>query len=238
MNYNEVSTLRELTSVIDLKEKEFPHIIIVDLPHIDDDKKVIFQLKKNEKLKDTKFVVISQDASIGDAKKYSQLGFEAFLPKPLKQEELLKVISTILGDSRKSGEIVTRHLANEISCKGINVLVAEDNPINQKLIMAILNKMGCTFDVAPNGHEAIEKIKKKNYDVCLMDIMMPVMGGIEATRIIRSELKLSVPIIALSAATMESDVKESLISGMDDFLSKPIDANKLQQKLFKWGKSL
>ena len=86
------------------------------------------------------------------------------------------------------------------------------------------------------GGEAIEKLESSNYDLCLMDLQMPVLGGVEATKIIRNELKNDIPIIALTAAVMEEDQKMAKSAGMNDFLAKPIDINDLKKMILKYGK--
>lgn len=124
----------------------------------------------------------------------------------------------------------------ESECKGIRVLVAEDNPINQKLINVLLENMGCEVDLVSNGQEAIKKIKISDYNLCLMDVWMPVMDGLKATELIRKDINRELPIIALTAAAMKEDEEKCLTSGMNDYLSKPIDVRKLKEKILKWGK--
>jgi len=108
-------------------------------------------------------------------------------------------------------------------------LLAEDNKINQKVAMAMLVKLGYTVDLAENGLEAITAAEKKPYGIILMDMQMPVMGGIEATRMIRSTEGPNVrtPIIALTANAMESDNEVCREAGMKDFITKPINRKSL-----------
>ena len=118
------------------------------------------------------------------------------------------------------------------------MLVAEDNLVNQELIGIFLKNLGCAVELVSNGQEAINKIKQNEngYDVILMDIMMPIMGGFEAVRIIRNEISIDLPVIALTAAAMEEDEKKCLSAGMNDYISKPIQREILKDKLLKWGK--
>lgn len=119
--------------------------------------------------------------------------------------------------------------------KTLNVLLVEDNELNQKFAVAVLRKLGHQIDVAENGLIALEKIKGKNYDIILMDIQMPEMNGIEATRAIRQLEALEggkhVPIVAVTAFALEQDRKNCADAGMDDFLAKPYKPHELEQKI-------
>ena len=117
----------------------------------------------------------------------------------------------------------------------LRVLVAEDNQINQRVIQAVLKKMGVSVDMANDGIEALDKLRNNIYNIVLMDVQMPRMGGIEAASKIRSELQSEVPIIAITAATTKSDQEGCFSAGMNDFITKPVDRNVLKQKLIKWG---
>lgn len=110
----------------------------------------------------------------------------------------------------------------------LNILLVEDNLMNQKFMSHILRRLGATFDIAIDGKDAIEKVMKNNYDLILMDIQMPVMDGLEATRYIRNELNLKeIPIIALTAHAMKGDKEKCLAAGCRGYITKPI----VQQKL-------
>lgn len=119
------------------------------------------------------------------------------------------------------------------SLKNKKILVVEDNQINQFLVISLLKKWELILEVADNGAIAIEKIKENKYDLILMDMQMPIMGGIEATAIIRNELKLTIPIIALTARAIKGDDKECLNAGMDDYVSKPFNESELVNKISK-----
>ncbi len=115
--------------------------------------------------------------------------------------------------------------------RDLRVLMAEDNKYNQLLAKSIFDQIGVQLDMAENGRIAVEKIKNEKFDIILMDIQMPQMGGVEATHIIRHELKLDVPIIALTANALKGDKEKYLERGMDDYLSKPFDPNILFSKM-------
>jgi PAS domain S-box-containing protein len=123
------------------------------------------------------------------------------------------------------------HLPTENKLKGINVLLVEDNQLNQFLATTILEGKGMIVETALNGIEALDALKKSTFDLILMDIQMPYMGGIEATEIIRRELKLDVPIIALTAKALTGDEDRYKEAGMNEFVSKPFEPEQLLRKI-------
>lgn len=129
---------------------------------------------------------------------------------------------------------IKEHESAEESFKGAKILVTEDNPVNLQLITAILKRLGCQIDTATHGQEAIAKLKQNSYDIVLMDMQMPVMGGIEATRAIRREINPHIPIIGLTADVMKEDEEAALAAGMNDYLTKPVSVAKLKEKFTKW----
>ena len=127
------------------------------------------------------------------------------------------------------------HLAEKYP---LQILVAEDNPINQQLALIILTKMGYKPEFVENGKEALNKLKEKKIDLILMDIQMPEMDGLEATRIIRNTPGDQPVIVAMTANVLQGDEEECLAGGMNDYLSKPVDLNELVRILEKWGEKL
>jgi len=120
------------------------------------------------------------------------------------------------------------------SSKSLHILVAEDNPINQKLVVRLLQKQGHTSIVANNGREAVETWSQQSFDAILMDMMMPEMDGLEATIAIREREKTTgqhIPIIAITANAMIGDREKCLGAGMDEYISKPVDVTKLYETL-------
>jgi CheY-like chemotaxis protein len=121
---------------------------------------------------------------------------------------------------------------------GLSLLLVEDNVLNQKLIFLHLSKFGFSIDVANNGLEALEKIGEKKYDVVLMDLMMPVMDGMEATIKIREKESLNgkhTPIVGLTANTFDADREKCLAIGMDEFMAKPFDVEEFKRILIDLG---
>jgi CheY-like chemotaxis protein len=120
----------------------------------------------------------------------------------------------------------------------IRILVAEDNPVNQKVAQAMLRKMGLRADVVADGQEAVNALQTVPYDLVLMDCQMPEMDGLEATLCIRQEgskaLNPRIPIIAMTASTMQGDREKCIQAGMNDFIAKPVQIRELAEILARW----
>lgn len=136
--------------------------------------------------------------------------------------------------------MVTRHTLAEEKNKDqakFRILIAEDNPVNQTLTMRLLEKRGYSTGLAENGRQVLEELERQKYDLILMDMQMPVMDGIEATRMIRSQKKdvvyRNIPIIGLTANAMKGDRELCLDAGMDDYVTKPIKSQKLFEAIDK-----
>jgi PAS domain S-box-containing protein len=219
-------------------EKDLPDLIISDImmPKMDG-YKFAKKIKSHSKFEGIKLVAISSDARPGSARIAKESGFDAFMTKPARERAVINVLKTVLGDTRKEGQIVTTYMAEELSSKKIKVLVAEDNLVNQKLIRILLEKLGCEEEIVPNGKVAFEKATTEEYDLCLMDLQMPVMGGVEATKNIRRSGNTKLPIIALTAVAFKEGRDECLEAGMNDFLTRPVDPDKLKEKILEWTTS-
>jgi CheY-like chemotaxis protein len=195
------------------------------------------EVRKIDRLKDIKLIALTSDALPGSSEDSNKAGFDAFISKPFTRTELYEVLRAVFGDSRKEKhQIITRHLAHELLTKDLSVLVAEDNAINQKLMKLLLTQMGCAFEMANNGKDAVEKAGKKHFDCILMDLQMPVMDGYEAAKIISGQHNNTIPIIALTAHVFQEDAEKCKAAGMVDFLTKPIVFNTLREAILKWGK--
>lgn len=132
-------------------------------------------------------------------------------------------------------QTMIHNVPNITLAKNLKVLLVEDNQVNQFLAKTILNQWDCKIDCAENGKIAIEKVKEIAYDIILMDIRMPIMNGEEATTIIRENLKISTPIIALTANAIKGDKEKYLALGMNGYISKPFSKENLKEVLFKWA---
>jgi CheY-like chemotaxis protein len=125
------------------------------------------------------------------------------------------------------------------SLPGLNILLAEDNQINQKLATILLQRRGHRVTLAENGHQALDALARESYDLVLMDVEMPEMDGVRATALIRQQEGRQggrVPIIALTAHALKGDRERFLAAGMDDYLTKPLDAGRLFQVVEAWGR--
>ncbi len=167
--------------------------------------------------------------------------FAGIMLKPVRKNQLLNLIVSALSPKNinaRQKEVETTALnQTSPSAKNLSILLAEDHLVNQKLMMAMLGKLGYTADLANNGVEVLEKLKSKRYDIILMDIQMPEMDGVEATeRIIAEYPPDSRPkIIAVTAHALKGDREKYLALGMDDYLSKPISIDAIRGMLEKWS---
>jgi len=190
------------------------------------------QISKNPKLAGSTVILLTSDGNRGDAARCRELGIAAYLTKPISQSDLLDAIVMSLGMAavdRRSRPLVTRHTVRENKRK-LRILLAEDNPVNQKLAVRILEKRGHMVVVASDGRQAIDAWEAQPFDLILMDVQMPGMGGFEATAIIREREKQTgthIPIIAMTAHAMRGDKERCLEAGMDGYVPKPIRSDEL-----------
>ncbi len=176
------------------------------------------------------------------AQKCKDVGFNAFLTKPARRNILFRTLSRILGakddyqDHPEEKKLVTQYSLREELKQSVRILLAEDNPVNQKLAMVMLSKAGYKVTVVTNGRLAVEAFTKKpeDFDTILMDIQMPEMDGYEATRQIRQQGFKDIPIIAMTANAMKGDKELCLEAGMNDYMTKPIKREIIFQILETW----
>jgi CheY-like chemotaxis protein len=170
--------------------------------------------------------------------------FAAFLHKPLKPSQLYNVLISLFAEQGQAQPALSRAEVTETRFDAglgqrfpLRILLAEDNTLNQKLALRLLERMGYRADVAANGLEVLEALQRQRYDVILMDVQMPDMDGLEASRIIVQEWppKQRPRIIAMTANAMQGDREECLAAGMDDYLTKPIQIKALQEALERAG---
>jgi len=185
---------------------------------------------------EVRLIALTNDATPGSAERSQQSGFNAYLSKPFTKIEFLDLLRTVFGDLRADKrQIITRHLTGELSTKGVSVLVVEDNTLNQKVMGLLLKQIGCVYEIAGNGKEAVEKLRGKSYNLIFMDLQMPVMDGIAATAVIRGDMNVTTPIIALTAHVFPEDQQKCLEAGMNDFLTKPVTIKALREKMIQWA---
>ncbi|VTR94283.1 signal transduction histidine kinase : PAS domain S-box OS=Singulisphaera acidiphila (strain ATCC BAA-1392 / DSM 18658 / VKM B-2454 / MOB10) GN=Sinac_7544 PE=4 SV=1: HAMP: PAS_9: HisKA: HATPase_c: Response_reg: Response_reg: Hpt [Gemmata massiliana] len=182
-------------------------------------------------------VVMLSSAGPGEGTRYREHGIDLYLMKPAKQSEILDAIALALGGGPDPGagrKPVAPTGAPGVRLRPLNILLAEDNPVNQKLAVTVLEKSGHTVTVAPNGRVALDLSGARPFDVILMDLQMPEMGGLEATGAIRErETRTGAhqPIVAMTAHAMKGDADRCLAAGMDGYVSKPVQFEQLNRVL-------
>ncbi len=201
-------------------------------------------IKFDDTLKDIRLVLMTTMGQRGDAQKVAEVGFDAFLTKPVRATDLLDCLALVLSDSLPENKApktskMSRKVIRELRQDVVRILLAEDNITNQQVAVGLLGKLGLHVDAVANGAEAIQALETIPYDLVLMDVQMPVMDGLEATRMIRSGIQLAssvpvIPIIAMTANTRQSDRARCLEAGMNDYVNKPVEINTLAEVLDKW----
>lgn len=210
------------------------------------------QIKSDHDISATRLVLLTSLGRRGDAKAAHDAGIAAYLTKPIRQSQVYECLSLVLGrvpdpagsPAQPPGSLITRHSLTEAQTRARPlILVVEDNPINQKVAVKMIEKLGYRVNVAGNGQEAVESLAQIDYALVFMDCQMPVMDGLEAARIIRQQearrpegsgKSSHVPIIAMTANAMAEDRQRCLEAGMDDFLSKPVIGKALAETLTRW----
>ncbi|NQY86425.1 MAG: response regulator [Colwellia sp.] len=213
-------------------------ILDMHMPEIDG-LQLCQQIQKDPQLAQTKLIMASSQAQRGDALKMKAAGFQGYITKPIQQSELFDVLLMTSGLKDSTPGLITRHTTKKQVQFKANILVVEDNTTNQLVIAGLLNTLGITVDFASNGQEAITALQSvSNHDLVFMDCQMPVLDGYQATATIRAKqtgiTNNAIPIIAMTANAMAGDEQRCLDSGMDDYLSKPIEPEKVIAMLKKW----
>jgi len=199
------------------------------------------RLRKDERFAGLRLVVSMPTARRGESDELKAAGFDAYLLKPIRRTSLLRHILPPVEDKKLEPAAATGAAAPaapevETSAGPLRILLAEDNEINQMLALALLGKQGHKVTAVVNGAEAVEAVRDGEFDVVLMDIHMPEVDGLEATRQIRGleDAGQEIPIIALTANAMAEDKQMCLDAGMDDYLAKPINEKELTGALEHW----
>jgi PAS domain S-box-containing protein len=215
------------------------HVVLLDMqmPGMDGEQ-TARAIKSDPLAREVKVIILTSMGKRGDAVRLEALGCSGYLLKPVKQQMLYEALLTVL--NRKEEEhtgIITRHVISEKRANDKRILLAEDNAINQKIAIAMLQKNGYSVDVVGNGQQAFEKAISARYSAILMDVQMPDVDGFEATQLIRkweSENERHTPIIAMTAHAMKGDREKCLEAGMDDYVTKPIESRILYNVLERW----
>jgi len=200
------------------------------------------EIRKDPRFGDVLMVAFTAAGQPGDGARCEELGIASYLLKPLAPAELRDALLLTMekgAGAQERGELVTRHSLREARLS-LNVLLAEDNRVNQRLAMHVLERFGHNVHLARTGVEAVEALETDHFDVVLMDIQMPEMDGIEATRRIREREARDgsyTPIVAMTAHAMVGDRERFLAAGMDDYVSKPISRDRLREVLRGVGRT-
>ncbi len=186
------------------------------------------RIKMNSETKAPPIIIVSACIREKDIQRAKQAGIESYLIKPVNQSLLFDAVLEVFGYEPPSSDKADTGLAAPKEFSNIRVLLVEDNSTNRRVATELLQMAGISVDAAVNGREAVEAVKKKNYHAVFMDVQMPEMDGIEATRVIRQEIGMrKLPIIAMTAHAMSGDRQKCLEAGMDDYVPKPIDRKEL-----------
>ncbi len=241
------NTNKALEIINNAENKNTPFdIILIDKVIADMDAIGFGEIIK-EKWPNNRLVLHSTIGQKGDVKLYQNAGYYGYITKPFTHTELLDFISIVLKTDKNKPpqKMITKHYVKELKTKNIKIkqkipshlkiLVAEDDVVNQTVISELLKNIGCNFTIVSNGIEALDAIKKHKFNLIIMDINMPQMGGMEATKEIRKIKKYAdIPIIALTAHATTDIKNKSLACGMNDYITKPITIERLEIKLAKW----
>ena len=218
------------------------HVVLLDMqmPGMDGEQ-TTRAIKSDPAMKETQIIILTSMGQRGDAARLEALGCSAYLLKPVKQQMLFDAIIAVLSRVEdRATSLVTRHVLSEQRKLGLRLLLAEDNPINQKLAVVLLQKAGYSVDAVETGAEAFEKVRVNPYNAVLMDVQMPDMDGFEATQRIRDWEKnrdQHIPIIAMTAHAMQGDRERCLEAGMDDYITKPLEPRVLFSVLDRWTRA-
>jgi PAS domain S-box-containing protein len=208
-------------------------VLDVQMPGMDGFE-LVLQMRQLVQTTVTMVMMLSSQGQRGDAKRCRELGVASYLSKPVSQSDLLDAIMTALGEPLQDDTPLITQYSLQENRRSLRLLLAEDNAINQKLAITLLQKQGHTVTVANNGLEALSHWEIGGFDAILMDVDMPEMNGYEATERIRLTEKGSaahIPIVAMTAHAMQGAREECLARGMDGYLSKPIDVTALWHEL-------
>jgi signal transduction histidine kinase/DNA-binding response OmpR family regulator len=195
-------------------------------------------------LANTRLVMLTSLDRHGDTPRLAALGFAAYLTKPVRVRELIDAVARVMSGGPRQWQMdtqpmITMNMLTQSATQqrfGGHVLLVEDNFVNQKVAVRFLERLGCTVEVAGNGAEGVAACQQRHFDIVLMDLQMPVMDGMTATRKIRAwETTGHLPIIALTANAMTGDRELCEAAGMDGYLTKPIEVERLRNALTKFG---
>jgi signal transduction histidine kinase/CheY-like chemotaxis protein len=231
---------KALAALSDALSANEPYSLILTDMHMPgmDGFSLVQEIKKQPCLSTSTIMMLTSGGQRGDTQRCKELGIAAYLVKPVRQSELRGAIERILDSKKQAGgaPMVTSSLreARRDTKQSLQILVAEDNRINQLLAVRLLEKRGHHVVVAGNGRLALSALEKQRFDLVLMDVQMPEMGGLEATQQLRAQEKETgrrQTVVAMTAMAMKGDRERCLAAGLDGYLSKPIRPQQLDEVL-------
>jgi PAS domain S-box-containing protein len=227
-----LTTLREARS----RGEPFDLMLLdMQMPRMDGEQ-ILEQIKADPELNRTRIVILTSIGQRADAVRLQRKGCTAYLLKPIKLKTLHQTLVKVMSEPRDGDAVTSPSTPAAVTSPQRRVLLAEDNPVNQRLAVILLEKAGFSVDVVDNGRRAVDQEATTHYDAILMDVQMPELDGYEATRQIRLREKEDrrIPIIAMTANAMKGDAEMCLKAGMDDYIAKPFDLKKLVEILDRW----
>jgi two-component system sensor histidine kinase/response regulator len=231
---------KALIALAEARESHEPYGLILTDMHMPkmDGFGLVEEIKQRPDLSTSTIMMLTSGGQRGDAARCGELGISAYLLKPVRQTELKEALMRVLAPKEQIGPppMVTRYTLqeNKDPAKSLQILLAEDNAVNQKLATRLLEKRGHQVVVVGNGRQALDAIEKRSFDLVLMDVQMPEMDGLEATQQLRKReygTGRHQAVVAMTALVMQGDRERCLSVGMDGYLSKPIRPQELDEVL-------
>ncbi|MCB9058680.1 MAG: response regulator [Calditrichae bacterium] len=236
----ESGDIKSAIKMISGKKQNVPDIIMVQSATSQEDDKALYDLiSQDAHLHNTALIMLTDTnlRKLPNEKVFN--GYKAFIKKPIKQSQLYDCLMNVFYHSENTENNLVRQVvsvAKEEIYSEKRILIAEDNMVNQKVAIKLLQRLGYNADCVHNGKEAVKAVQSQSYDIVLMDVQMPEMDGLDATRSIRSgeNSDYRIPIIAMTANAMKGDREKCIEAGMDDYISKPIKPDHLGAVLKNW----
>jgi signal transduction histidine kinase/CheY-like chemotaxis protein len=198
-----------------------------------DGMEVLERIRRNPVLQSTVIMMLTSHDQVNSAARCRQMGVETYLIKPINSSDLLGSIRRAIGLHTPARSVTEPAAAISAPLPALSILLAEDNLVNQRVAMTMLGKMGHRVTLATNGVQALEQWRQNDFDLIFMDVQMPEMTGLQAAVQIRGEeaIGVHVPIIAMTASAMSEDRDRCLAAGMDDFISKPVSYQVIEEMI-------